>query len=161
MLKKGEGYDPKAAEQHLLEAVRALEIAGGSSEKAAVKIELGRCYLLMERWDEALDAAEAAEEVLPPEDVIQLARAKQLRGEIKSAHGDRDGARAAYQEAIDVLTVHGLHGEAAEVMREVAEGLVKVGDQDGALAVYRELVKVGRSNTNNRSADAPASPGAA
>jgi len=76
------------------------------------RLRLARLLFDMQEWDQASSLVEAAGNILPGEFA-------QLRGDLAAQRGDRDGARTAYQQALE------LGVENAELVRMK---LVDIGD---------------------------------
>ncbi|MFL6137385.1 MAG: helix-turn-helix domain-containing protein [Frankiaceae bacterium] len=135
----------KRAEGLLQDALQTLRVAGASAEVAGAEIELGRCYVLLKRFDEAEAAAARAESVLPPEAVVEVAHAKQLRADIQAERGEVTEAGNAYRAIADQLHERGLDGETKALMRELAEKLRKLDQPHHAMEVYRYLAEAAKA----------------
>lgn len=75
---------------------------------------------------------------LTPDDALVMRGWLQVsRGRLATAEDDLDGARAAYQDAVRILTGAGSDRDAAQAWFELATALSNAGDSEGAREAYR------------------------
>jgi tetratricopeptide (TPR) repeat protein len=131
------GADLAAAEAQLRRALRELhEAEVPPSDLAATELELARVHLLAGRDSDAVQQATEALGRLDRGVPLEYARVLAVLAAALLATGNEAEALAAYQDAATVLDGVGASRHAAQVWRELADVLHRMGRLEDALAVF-------------------------
>lgn len=122
-----------------LAAVRAEYDASSASalETTRVDLRVAEAHLLAGDPHRALTALEPGLTMVDPSAAQLRVEALTLRGRALAALGDAEEARAAYQQAVTVLTGAGADRSAAQLWFDLAELLDGIGDHATAREAYR------------------------
>jgi len=129
----------------VVEAQRQLELAArelressaGALDVARNDVARARAHLLAGDLEIARTLSASVHAEVASHSPIAAADAKAVEGQAAAAAGYADEARAAYRQAVLLLTGVGADRDAAELWFELAGLLEGVGDLDGARAAYR------------------------
>lgn len=129
--------DPAAARQSLERAATELEWSAATAvERAYNQIALARSNLLLgevARAEDLLDQVSATTGSAP----LLGAECALLRGQIRGAQGELDGAREAYLDAVRILTGIGADRSAAQMWFELGTVLDQLGEAEAAVTAFR------------------------
>jgi tetratricopeptide (TPR) repeat protein len=130
--------DVSEAQQHLSKAAEELLWSSASPiEIARNELALARAHYLDGDLGRADDTCAEVITIARDEAPILAADAQSLSGQIAAAHGDVEGAKRAYRNAVFLLTGVGADHDAAQLWFELADLLEDVGDVDAARDAYR------------------------
>lgn len=130
--------DVSEAKRHLEKAAEELAWSSASSiEIARNDLSIARAHFLDGEMSRAHDMCTQIIIAVEGEAPILAADAQSLAGQVAAAHGDVEGAKAAYRRAVFLLTGVGADRDAAQLWFELADLLEEVGDVEAARDAYR------------------------
>jgi tetratricopeptide (TPR) repeat protein len=106
-------------------------------EIAQNQLTRARAFLLEGQLDVAETICRETFEVANADAPAFAANARAVLGQILAAHGDAEGAKSMYRQAVFFLTGAGSDRDAAQLWFELADLLEDVGDLDASRAAYR------------------------
>lgn len=133
----GDPPDPAGAKESLERAATALEWTSATPvERGYNKVALARAVLMLGDLTEAeqlLDEVETVADSTP----LLGADCALLRGQLRGARGEVDGARQAYLDAVRILTEVGSDRAAAQMWFELGTLLDSLGEAEAAMHAFR------------------------
>jgi len=133
----GEAPDPAAAKVELERAATELEWSAATAiERGYNSVALAQSVLMLGDADAAEGLLDAVAEAAEPAPLLG-AECSLVRGQIASVRGDVDAARAAYLEAVRLLSGAGADRSAAQMWVDLAGLLDELGESDAAKLAYR------------------------
>jgi len=130
MLALAEG-DSLEAERWIDRAVPLAEPLGGWLLADVYRYQV-TALLSQDRIDEAREVVAASWEALPDEDSYARSAVLLTDAAVKAGAGDADGARHAYEDALDLLAELSRSVDLADARLEYAQALARFGDEDAA-----------------------------
>jgi tetratricopeptide (TPR) repeat protein len=129
--------DFAAAEAQLRQAIGEMrEVAVGPADLAGMERELARCLLFAGHVEDAVGQAREALELLDRGAPLEYARVLAVLAAALLASGDEVEAEAAYRKAANALDEVGATRAAAQVWRELADVLHRMGRLEEAIGVF-------------------------
>jgi len=139
----------EAALDQLDRAEKLLGVHASGDDRAVLKVQRARAYVLLGRGEEAVALAREAVHLVDRRNEPELGTASAALGDALTVVGDYDGAEAAYSEAVDLLEGQSRWREATEAAQAWGKMLRKAGREADALDVLERAAALGLNLTHS------------